>query len=278
MGVGLLVATPAAGGLVTHDYLHAVAALRVHLERLGWGMELVSRPDGLVTRSRNAFASQVVRDPRFTHLLMLDADVTVEPEGIERLVRSGHDVAACAVALRRVNWDRVDDYLAARPGASAHELRATATEYAVRLEPGRRIQDGFLEVRAVGSAAMLISREALIRLAGSGLVQRAERGLRAADGHDDGWAFFDPFVDAEGTYLSEDYAFCDRWRASGGSVWLDVRTPTWHVGPVPVPGDIASSLEAARTLGADRGLRQASAPGTLLPSSDVTTSEGEVPG
>lgn len=245
MSPRLLVATPVAGGVVAHEYLHGIHAMATRLAELGWSMEFVSRADGLVTRSRNSFASQVARSEVFTHLLMLDADVVLPPEGIERLVNSGHDVAGCVVPLRDVSWTRVREHLDKDPDASPDELRAISASYAVNFEHGRPAIDGFVPVKHVGSAAMLISRAALVALAHSDSVGYAERGLSAADGRDDGWNFFDPFIDAEGTYLSEDYAFCDRWHSLGGQVWADIRTPTRHIGPVAINGDIAASISAS---------------------------------
>jgi uncharacterized protein len=87
----VLLGTPVAGGVVTHEYLHAVLALQQRFAALRWGLQVVTKPDGLVTRSRNALASAVARDARFTHLLMLDADVVVSPDGVERLLGAGHD-------------------------------------------------------------------------------------------------------------------------------------------------------------------------------------------
>jgi hypothetical protein len=241
----VMVGTPVGGGVVSHDYLHGVLALQRHFSELGWRHEIVTIPDGLVTRSRNAFASTVVRNPEVTHLLMLDADVVVAPEGLERLVRADHDVCGAVVALRQVGWARVRAHLDVCADASAAELRAIANEHAVQMLPDQRPVDGFIPVRSIGSAAMLISRAALVELSRTSLVQRIDHGLAAPDGESSGWTFFDPIVDDHGVYLSEDYAFCERWRSTGGTVWADLRTPTRHIGPVAVEGDIGRSLAAA---------------------------------
>lgn len=242
----ILVATPVAGGVVTHDYLHGVSAFLNRCADLQWFASLVTQPDGLVTRSRNSFASLVMRHESYTHLLMLDADIVVSPEGLERLVRSGHDVVGSAVPLRNVNWDRAKEASEGEHPVTVEQLRLVATEYAVWFEGDRMIAtDGFAPVVAVGSAAMLISREALVAVVDAGLVQYAEQGMAAADGREDGWTFFDPFVDENGIYLSEDYAFCHRWRATGGHVYVDTETPTRHIGPVTISGDIAGSLAAS---------------------------------
>jgi len=241
----VMLGTPVGGGVVSHDYLHGVLAVQRHFTELGWRHEIVTIPDGLVTRSRNAFASAVVRNPDITHLLMLDADVVVAPDGVERLVRAGHDVCGAVVALRQIGWQRVREHLDECPDATAEDLRSIANEYAVQMLPGQRRVDGFVPVRFIGSAAMLISRAALVVLSDTDQVERVENGLPGPDGLDSGWTFFDPIVDEAGTYLSEDYAFCERWRLSGGTIWADLQTPTRHIGPVPIEGDIGRSVSAA---------------------------------
>lgn len=252
----VLVATPVAGGVVAHEYLHSVLALQKHFDSLGWKMRVISQPDGLVTRSRNAFASMVVRDESFTHLLMLDADVTVKPEGIERIVRSGHDFVGCVVPFREVNWDKIRGHLDLVPDATAAEIKTMSTQYALWYEKGQKVTDGFIPVHAIGSAVMLISRDALVRISQSDQVQYAKVGLPASDQKHDGWTFFDPIVDGEGVYLSEDYALCERWRRLGGRVMADLRTPTRHIGPVRIEGDIAASLAAAKQFTAARNARK----------------------
>jgi hypothetical protein len=45
------------------------------------------------------------------------------------------------------------------------------------------------------------------------------------------YALFDTMIDPEtGHYLSEDYAFCRRWRSIGGRLWLDTRGKLSHIG------------------------------------------------
>lgn len=241
----VLLATPVAGGVIAHQYLHSVLKLQRHFDALGWTLEVVTQPDGLVTRSRNSFASVVVRNEKFTHLLMLDADVTVEPEGIERIIRSGHDFVGCVVPFREVDWDKVRSHLDMIPDASAHQLKTMSTKYALWPESKQKAVNGFIPVHAIGSAIMLLSRSALMKISESELVSYATEGLYASDGHKEGWTFFDPFVDAQGVYLSEDYALCQRWRSLGGTVWADLRTPTHHIGPVHIEGNIEASLNAA---------------------------------
>jgi hypothetical protein len=241
----VLFATPIGGGIVAHEFVHSMMNIQAHFNKLGWKMQFVTKPDGLVTRSRNGFANMVMRNEEFTHLLMIDADVTLAPEGIERIIRSGHDFVGCVVPFREVNWDKVRGHLDLVPDITAPEMRVIANQYALWYERKQKRVNGFVPVHAIGSAVMCISREALQKLADSGLLSFAKKGLHAFDGEESGWTFFDPFVDEEGVYLSEDYALCDRWRSIGGQVWADLETPTNHIGPVPIRGDIKASLEVA---------------------------------
>ena len=59
------------------------------------------------------------------------------------------------------------------------------------------------------------------------------------------WRFFDCMVDPDsGRYLSEDYAFCRRWRAIGGEIWLDQTSRLTHTGPYSFVGNAASRFGA----------------------------------
>lgn len=255
MEFNVYLGTPVGGGVVSHEYLHAVLALHDHFQQQGWGLKVVTQPDALVTRSRNAFGSVVVRDATFTHLLMLDADVVISPEAITRMLRSGHDVVGAGVPLRQVAWDKVRAFLDLVPDADPAEMQAVSHRFATHFEPagGARIPvNGFLAALVIGSAAMLISRSALVSLAESDQVATFSYAGHGSDGQESGWTFFDPLVAEDGSYLSEDYAFCQRWRNAGGKVWVDLESTACHVGPVPIHGDIATTLRAGTKASAAR--------------------------
>lgn len=58
------------------------------------------------------------------------------------------------------------------------------------------------------------------------------------------WLFFDCMVDPDsGRYLSEDYAFCRRWRDIGGKVWIDSQSKLQHLGQYNYVGDVETSLK-----------------------------------
>lgn len=248
MSRNVYLGTPVAGGVVSHEYMHSVLAIERHFRKIGWSLTVITQPDGLVTRSRNSFANAVVRGEQYSHLLMLDADVVIAPEAVERMLRSGHDVVGAGVPLRQVDWDNVRELLDVLPDSTADELRSVSHRFAAWFEPagGARLpQDGFLPARVIGSAALLISRDALVQMVDREVVDAYRFGVHASDGQESGWTFFDPFVNDAGVYLSEDYAFCERWTQAGGNVWVDLESSTKHVGPVAIEGSVSASLDVA---------------------------------
>jgi hypothetical protein len=74
------------------------------------------------------------------------------------------------------------------------------------------------EIRRCGFGAVVTSRATL----------EAVRGpMEAVQGG--WWPLFLPYVSAEGEYLSEDYAFCERARAAGVKLYADPQAPSAHI-------------------------------------------------
>lgn len=106
-----------------------------------------------------------------------------------------------------------------------------------------KVDRGFATATYAGTGFQLIKRNVFERMihAYPELKYRAIHAQdSAAPSPDNRYALFDPLIDAEsGTYLSEDYAFCQRWRAIGGEIWLDLESRLTHVGPSDYRGDSA---------------------------------------
>jgi hypothetical protein len=62
------------------------------------------------------------------------------------------------------------------------------------------------------------------------------------------WLFFDCMVDPQSRrYLSEDYAFCRRWRDIGGKVHVDMQSDLGHLGQHVFRGNLAESIRLRNT-------------------------------
>ena len=57
------------------------------------------------------------------------------------------------------------------------------------------------------------------------------------------YLFFDTMVDDNGRYLSEDYAFCTKWRQAGGKIWMDMKSKLTNTGFYKFRGDLLPVLK-----------------------------------
>jgi hypothetical protein len=256
----LFIATPAYGGLVTTRYLQSLLAAKARLEGAGAVVVVDTiANESLIPRARNGcvarFLAATAGGKPFTHLLFIDADIGFPDWGPERLLEFGEPVTAAAYPLKGIDWGRLGELLdAGRLAGRAADLQALASEYAVRLAVPTDVRDDFISVHAVGTGFMCLARSALEALiARHGEETRYENDIPGYALPGEGWelgplrfhALFESGVDPESRlYLSEDYAFCRRWRALGGEIWVDLRARLEHVGTHRYRGDVALWLES----------------------------------
>jgi len=96
------------------------------------------------------------------------------------------------------------------------------------------IEDGFVTGTYAGAGFLMIKRVVFEKMRASypHLQYKAAHTMASPSLSSNQYAFFDCVIDeASGEYLSEDYAFCQRWRALGGMIWLDTRSTLAHIGP-----------------------------------------------
>ncbi len=218
------IATPMYGGNCTAGY----ASSMLNLSRvLPFEHNFVTN-ESLVTRARNMLAHSFLKS-ECTHLLFIDADVAFDASGVVKMIESGKDLIGGLYAKKYINWARV--HQAALRGAAPLQLPAAAHDYYVRGAVRVGSQD-CVEVKSVGTGLMLISRNVFDRMAPS--VRESKLGstlVGSIKPEDKVRHFFDTGVDEEtGEFLSEDYAFCQRWQALGGKVYAAPWIRTIHVG------------------------------------------------
>lgn len=229
----LFVATPCYGGMVHQGYMRSVIELlqtgpalgfRVTVELLGY--------DSLITRSRNTLVAKFLNTENATHLLFVDADIAFEAAQIVRMLRFGQDVVAGVYPLKMICWDEAA--MARLNSGEAHET--AALRYVGYPAEGEEFEsrDGFVTGRYAGAGCMLIRRSALENMTKAFPEARytAVHTGPAPDTRPNQYALFDCMIDpVNGHYLSEDYAFCRRWRSLGGRIWLDTLGVLTHTGP-----------------------------------------------
>jgi hypothetical protein len=168
--------------------------------------------------SRDNILAEFIAEGRWTHLLYLDDDTGVRVDAILKLLDSGHPF--CAVAYRKK--------------LKADEMQH---EYVVasRRWPAPDAM-GFARLDRVGGGCMLIARPVVIAMA-----ERFPRlGYMTTSGPRLG-LFREkyPRIDSGQTYVSEDYAFCDRARVAGHPLHVLVDAMTSHHGHAEWVGSMA---------------------------------------
>ena len=229
----LVIGTPCYGGLVTQRYMQSICNLLEYgnARQLAISIELLGY-DSLVTRSRNTLVARFLDTPSATHLLFIDADIGFAPEQVARMLAFDREVVAGMYPLKVVHYDEgvIERWKAGEPLELA-QLRYVGFFEA---EAEREEEDGFVPGEFAGAGFLMLKREALLRLI------EAYPETRYANAHNvpfpnrspNQYALFDCMIEPEtGDYLSEDYAFCRRWRSIGGQVWLDTRSRLMHIGP-----------------------------------------------
>ena len=205
--------------------------------------------DALITRSRSVLVARFLDQPDMTHLLFVDADIVFEPEQVMRMLRFDRDFVAALYPIKSVDWAAVPRRVVAGEALASAGLTYVGTP----LEASEaRVEDGFAKARYAGTGLQLIKREVLARLVAAHpeLRFRSVHTLAGAVPPSDNlYALFDPLIDADtGEYLSEDYAFCRRWRALGGDIWLDLRSKVTHVGADQFRGDASVRFRTLETV------------------------------
>lgn len=236
----VVIATPCFNGLLTQAYMLSVMRLMVGVgDQIELSLALLGS-DALITRARSTLVAKFLDDPRATHLMFIDSDIGFEAEQFARLFRLDKDFSAAMYPIKELDWNQFGRRLANGESAGCAGLNFVGTFCDGE---GLKVENGFATAVYAGTGFQLIKRQVFERLMAAYPALKYTH-IHAKDpsapGPDNRYALFDPMIDPEsGTYLSEDYAFCRRWRGIGGEIWLDTESRLTHVGPSDYQGDSA---------------------------------------
>ncbi len=172
--------------------------------------------DSLICRARSIVASEFLTQTDADVLLFIDDDIVWNPDAIKQIVDEAiaqKTIICGAYRIKNLKEHRLaihylnDDPITIGPNAP-----------------------GLVEVKYASSGFMAIPRNVLKSV--SETLPLVDSG---AGNKPDGtpnclfYPFFHPFY-PEGTYLSEDYAFCHRARDLGFKIYIDTKISLGHIG------------------------------------------------
>jgi hypothetical protein len=255
----ILVATPCYGGLATSHYVAALLRLQAHCLEIGIGFDVsLLGNDALITRARNKLVANFLAQPRFTHLLFIDADIGFDPAQVMRMLAFDRDVVGGVYPTKGIDWAQVKALSGTLP---ADRLEAASQNYVIGLSPegAPDVVDEFARVPYLGTGLLLVKRGVFERFIAAypqlryRPVANAAHSALETSGHFH--LFFDAIIDpvTQG-YLPEDWTFCRRCGEIGIEIWADLRSKLTHVGTHAFIGDYMGFLEArAASLPEDAG-------------------------
>jgi len=228
-----MIATPAYGEIFYAPYVQSVLALARLSHKDKWDFMFETLSYAEISEARNYLVTRFFDKTDATHLLFIDADMGFPAKLVTDMLAVGKPVVGVIYPKRQIDLTRVAELARSEPDngraiTKAHEFVAR------RLPSVGSARTGFIEVEACGAGVLLIERACIAELlrrapklsdeTGKGrspLTKDLPRLIRA----------FDPITGNDGGRLSEDYAFCHRWRSlCGGEIWANVAHQITHVG------------------------------------------------
>ncbi len=242
----IYLAVPCYGGQLTLHFVDSLLKLQAACRERGVGLHVeMMGGEALITRGRSRLAAQFLAHPHATHILYIDADIGFSPQNVFRLLDAGKDVIAAVCPLKKIDWEKAR--AAAQAGVA--DLQAASIGYVVRFLPtpdrSVEVENGFARVAYGGTGFLMIARAAMQKLFEAHPELRAKLGDMADNLAAETVMVFDTMIEPEtGQYLSEDYAFCRRWRDLGGEIWADVEARLTHVGHAAYTGSLMQALRS----------------------------------
>lgn len=248
----LFIATPMYGGF--NHGLYMKSCLDLQSIAMKYGLEIRFSflfNESLITRARNYLVDEFLRSG-FTHLLFIDSDIHFNPEDVLALLALDKEIVGAPYPKKSLNWGQVwkaskkvlDDKNFDESKWNPSELSGVTGDYVFNPVPGTtqfKVTEP-LEVMEIGTGFMMVKREVFEKFKEEypHLNYRPDHiGQANFDGSRYIHAFFDTIIDPDShRYLSEDYMFCQYWRAIGGKVWLCPWMKTGHIGTYEFPGDM----------------------------------------
>ena len=152
---------------------------------------LMAIPRVMIDTARNMFCEKLLTMPEKTHLLMIDDDMTFEPDMLLRMLDRDVDIIG-ALAFKRAG-----DF---QP--CVYKKRDDGNFYPT-------FPKEFKEVDAIGTGAILIKKEVIEKLK---------------------YPFFETGFDDEGQHWSVDMDFSKKATKAGFKIWVDPQIECGHIG------------------------------------------------
>jgi hypothetical protein len=243
--------TPCYGGQVTEPFFRSWSKAHMLYTKHEIPYSVTtSANESLISRARCHMVAYMMANPQATHLMFIDADINFDPIDILHMLQHDKDIIVGAYPKKDLSWDKMAKAASNNDSVSSSDLQRLASNYALNFEwnfdksdKGTiRTEDGLVKLKDAATGFMLIKREVIMKMIAAYPELYFNNDL-LLDEEFAKWTylFFDCMHEEETKrYLSEDYAFCRRWQAIGGEVWLDPCINLDHIGHFTFSGSVGN--------------------------------------
>ena len=216
------------------------------------------RNDSLVSRARNNLVARAMGNPKMTHIMFIDNDITWDPLDILKLMISKKNIIGGIYPLKNYNWSKltnnpnmINDVINKKNNSQFKDLISNESmiqhnllKYNVNyLSSMLNIDKNLTKVKHIATGFMMIQRNVIdkMSMAFPSTKYIDDVGFLKPHENEFAYALFDCGVE-EGHYFSEDWLFCHRWTKMGGSIWADISINLTHTGIEDYRGCYLSTL------------------------------------
>jgi hypothetical protein len=170
-------------------------------------LSVAHRAGPILPRNRDLLTDGFLDSPA-THMLCVDSDIGFGPEQILALIETGKPFVSGTYSKKQEVREIPADYTGRTEGSTFETLFSNGKR-------GQPIERPLWEAKHVPAGFMLIERAVVQRMAGAYRnLQYHVKGIGLITG------LWSPTFDEGKSYAGEDVAFCRRWLALGGEIWM----------------------------------------------------------
>ena len=191
---------------------------------LNWSLDTMVN-ESLITRGRNNLAAKMLYNKHATHLMFIDSDIRFRPEDIFKLIDADKDIIG-----------------------GLYPVKSYPIRYVVNGLKDPVVEGAVEEVRHIGTGFMLIKRHVIEEMIKAHPESKFKDSIGIGQQYEPFmYALFETTIDADGHYMSEDWYFCDKWRAMGGKIYAHKEILLNHAGFHEFKGDLGAIEDGKRT-------------------------------
>ena len=229
----ILIAIPAYGGNICEKTVTGVYQTTRDFVREGISIELITVVnDSIIHFARSNLANFFYHNTDASHLLWVDSDVGFTSADVRKLLELDVEFAAGTYPKKTYPLRYTADL--PKNGVVWNKLKTA------------------IKVDHVGCGFQLLNRRVFERVAKAfpelKYSPRSESRRLSQAEIDDSYHYYDTYKNKQGILVGEDYAFCNRYRQAGGTIWLRPDIALTHVGSHVFTGeDLLPILNQTKT-------------------------------